>query len=355
MASDIVSDEIVLNILAKLPTKSLVRFRCVSRYWRCMLMEPYFIKLRSHKNIILSVNTENLDFINGGNTYSIFKQCYPLDHLRRTTANLIGSFNGLVLMVYAYSFILYNPFTGESKKLPSPPSRIGCYKTGYGFGYGATPNDLKIVKIENYSNAYEVYDFKGNSWSSLSTKKYNVNYIRFVHPMGTFVNGYLYWIESKYVLIVFGVKDMVLSEIVLPASSSNFFLDTLGTINGCLCSLNMTELTTSSRLFELWVSKEHSIESTWVKTHSFTLDFKWDYFYHTINIYDDGKILMVDPSNQFIIYDISKSSYETLEISLSEHFRPLFGLNCVQYVETLVSPSDVYFSRLSGRKRKSTR
>ncbi|XP_071687817.1 F-box/kelch-repeat protein At3g06240-like [Rutidosis leptorrhynchoides] len=343
-AVDFLPDEIVLNILARLPTKPLLRFRCVSRYWLRMLMDPYFMKLRSHKNIILHINRENLYFIDSNvstndSTYSVFTRCYPLEdlHTIRPFARLIGSFNGLVLIVYIIDFILYNPFTGvTSKKLPDPPTPIK-YRNGYGLGYGDTPSDLKIVKLKEYSRRYEVYDFNRNSWSSWSSDKYGIRYTMFLHNVGTFVNGYLYWIRSEHVLIAFSVKDMVLSEIYLPSTSK--IIGNLGTINGCLCWLKMP----NSSKFELWVTKEPSIESSWVNTYSFTLDHKWDFYYHPLNIFDDGKILFVTPLKQLIIYDISKGSYETLNISLISE-RVLINymnMNCTQYVETLVSPLDV--------------
>ncbi|XP_071702509.1 F-box/kelch-repeat protein At3g06240-like [Rutidosis leptorrhynchoides] len=352
-AVDFLPDEIVLNILARLPTKPLIRSRSVSRYWRRMLMNPYFMKLRSRKTIILHINRETLDFIDGNvstnddSTYSAFKRCYPLEHLHtmRAYARLIGSFNGLVLIVYIKDLILYNPFTGESKKLPDPPTPI-MYRNGYGFGYGDTPSDLKLVKFIEFSHRFEVYDFKRNSWSSWSSDKYGIRYIMFRHSVGTFLNGYLYWIKSQHGLIVCSVKDMVLSEINLPSTTSKTTFGNLGTINGCLCWLKVT----NSSIFKLWVMKEpSSIESSsWVNTHSFTLDHKWD-FYHPLNIFDDGKILIVSVFKKLIVYDISKGSYETLNIALTSERFPIQQMNCIQYVETLVSPSDVCISRLDGR------
>ncbi|XP_071687807.1 F-box/kelch-repeat protein At3g06240-like [Rutidosis leptorrhynchoides] len=347
-------DEIIINILARLPAKPLVRFRCVSKYWHCMLMEPYFMNLRSRKAIILAINKGYLDFIDvDNNNYTTFKRRYPLEY--STGARVIGSFNGLVLMVILNeyftlnAFVLYNPFTGEFKKLLDPPTQIISCKSGFGFGYGGTnpTEDLKIVKFTSCRDICEVYDFKTNSWSSQSSKKYDINCITFAYPVGTFSNGNLYWIRSEHVLLAFGVKDMVLSEIVLPRGSN--FIGDIGTINGCLCALKMT---TSSK-FELWVMND--VDSTWANTHSFTLDLKWDIFYHTLNIFDDGKILMVNPFSQLIIYDVLKSSYETLNISFPEHFHRFFKKNCVQFVETLVSPLDVCFSRWGGREKKSNK
>lgn len=61
-----------------------------------------------------------------------------------------STFNGIVLLVIEDHFladmILYNPFTRARKIVPHPPSSPKSAYV-YGFGYGATPQALKIVKL----------------------------------------------------------------------------------------------------------------------------------------------------------------------------------------------------------------
>ncbi|XP_071736982.1 F-box/kelch-repeat protein At3g06240-like [Rutidosis leptorrhynchoides] len=342
MATDGLPDEIVVNILARLPPKPLIRFRCVSKYWQSMLMDPYFMKLRSRKIIVLFLG-KTLQFIDinvptDDRTYSIFECSSPLEQLglKQTCAQVIGSFNGLVVMVNVNAFVLYNRFTGEFKKLPSPPAP-NHWNCGYGFGYGATPNDLKIVRFKLSSDICDVYDFRRNSWSSFNTEIYDIRL--FQYPVGTFVNGYLYWVNTNTStynkeLIVLSVKDMVLSKRILPCTCN---IECLGTINGCLCLLK--KITNSSR-FELWVMKEHDIESSWMNTHSFMLDSIESFNSRILKIMDDGRILMLNRSEQLIIYDISKSTYKTLKISLGDNYS-YSSFQCVEYVETLVSPLEI--------------
>ncbi|KAF8409669.1 hypothetical protein HHK36_005748 [Tetracentron sinense] len=69
--------EIVVDILSRLPTKHLGRFRCVCKSWRTSLTDPHFIKmhlnratqnnnlsliLTSDDDELLSVNCETFDF-----------------------------------------------------------------------------------------------------------------------------------------------------------------------------------------------------------------------------------------------------------------------------------------------------
>ncbi|XP_071740501.1 F-box protein CPR1-like [Rutidosis leptorrhynchoides] len=312
MDTNYIPNEIVANMLSRLEAKSLLRLQCVSKYWHSMLMDPDFMKLRSRKTIILSLG-KTLHFIDvtDESTYSTFKCSSPSQQLgvKETDIQVIGSLNGLVVLVNVNAFVLYNPFTGESKRLPRPPTPNHS-DSGYGFGYGATPTDLKIVRFRLSSYICDVYDFRRNSWSSWNTTIYDIGF--FQYPVGTFVNGSLYWVNMDQKLIVLIVKDMVLSKRILPCT---YCIKCLGTIDGCLCLLKQITL---SR-FELWVRKEHCIESSWVNTYSFMLDCIESFNSRTLKILDDGRILMLNRADQLIIYDISKGSYKLLKNLLPDY------------------------------------
>ncbi|GJY69271.1 hypothetical protein Tco_0472253 [Tanacetum coccineum] len=63
-----------------------------------------------------------------------------------------------------------------------------------------------------------------------------------------------------------------------------------------------------------------------------------------LNILEDGRILMLNNSkNKLVIYDTLKQSYEFQELSQKlDYSRDLRGLNGIEYVETLASPSDLF-------------
>ncbi|PWA81895.1 F-box domain-containing protein [Artemisia annua] len=327
--ADILPDDIVRNILAWLPAKPLVRFRCVSKHWNHMLTEPNFMSFRSRKSIILPLS-EALHLIDDNvptddMTHSMLKRCHPDKNLwDKYKVKVIGTFNGIVLLRYTHALILYNPFTGASTKLPCPPYR-DCRRPGYGFGYGATPDDLKIVRLKQKSDICDVCSFKNSSWSSWSTIQLNMKCITFENYVGTFANGFLHWVayNNPQLLIVLNVKDMVLSEMHLPFAKS-FIRAHLGTIDGCLCSLNKV----NANKFELWVLKEHGVEKSWLPKCSFTC--KPDHI--SVCILASGRILMKNPS-ELIIYDYLENTYEKLNISSNYEYR--IKMYAVEYVESL--------------------
>ncbi|MFS8032845.1 putative F-box domain, leucine-rich repeat domain superfamily, F-box-like domain superfamily [Helianthus anomalus] len=312
--ADFIPDDVLCNIIARLPAKPLLRCRCLSKYWNHMLTQPNFMKLRS------------------------LKRCHPYAN-GNGQIKVIGTLNGIVVVrFYANAFNLYNPFTCVSK-YPSPP--FYYKKVAYGFGYGPTPDDLKIIRFRQSDTDFDVYTFRENSWSSLSTSKYNT-WIKFEQEVGHFINGSLYWIACcRNVLIAVSVKDLVHLEICLPFKiNRGWYLNPLATINRCLCSLN--QITASK--FNMWVMKEHD---QWSKIYSFELPLN-EIPYHALRILDGRRILMVDPSKNLIIYDTLKKSYKTFNISMKGVH--LWGVHAFEYVESLISPLDMCSSRLEQRR-----
>ncbi|GJT44030.1 F-box domain containing protein [Tanacetum coccineum] len=149
---------------------------------------------------------------------SILKVPYPCENLKSDKpATIPGSLNGLVLLRYPgiskSPMILYNPFTRASKIIPYSVYSSGrCGIDAYGFGYGATTDDLRIIVLyKTYSDNIpcEVFYLKTSSWSTCTLQDANIKQIKPKDSVGTFLNGYLYWIESGMnMLIALNLKDM---------------------------------------------------------------------------------------------------------------------------------------------------
>lgn len=66
-----IPEDVIFNILKELPAKSLLRFNCVCKQWRCIIEDPYFVdshRIRSHVrpggiNILSSENKPNIFYL----------------------------------------------------------------------------------------------------------------------------------------------------------------------------------------------------------------------------------------------------------------------------------------------------
>ncbi|KAF5770572.1 putative F-box domain-containing protein [Helianthus annuus] len=136
--------------------------------------------------------------------------------------------------------------------------------------------------------------------------------------------------------------DMVSSTIYVPGTRAGLLL---GSLDGYLCMVNNV---TGSFTFDVWLMKE---EGVWLKARSFRFGSEGNVFY-PVCILGDGKIL-IKSSTQLVICDASKDSYKVLnglatlgnfsriDRVLHREYYPLMYSRSIEYVESLVSPSDM--------------
>lgn len=137
-------------------------------------------------------------------------------------------------------------------------------------------------------------------------------------------------------LIALNLNDMVLSEVHLPFQRS-YYSAKLGTINGCLCLINIDDYS-----FGLWAMNGQGVQNSWSNTCSRKLSLDVNPFYGPICTLDNGKILMRNLNHQLIIYDTANDSYRVLNAVLS--LDDMHIQHGIEYVESLISPSDICFA-----------
>ncbi|KAL7210299.1 hypothetical protein ACSBR1_031794 [Camellia fascicularis] len=204
--------ELILEILLRLPVKSLLRFRSACKSWCTMISRPQFVK--KHLSLITKDDTINpwrimirylfhkpkscsLDSVFDGAYGYAVNLNYPLKTLR-LDAGIEGSCDGLVCVYFVknYDDIIYiwNPTTGKHKILPSFGKGF-ILGISYGFGYDSSNDDYKVVRISNFNDSLEVkiYSLRTDSWRKI--RDFTSNIIRF-HSMdsGKLVNGSPNWV-----------------------------------------------------------------------------------------------------------------------------------------------------------------
>ncbi|XP_076954713.1 F-box/kelch-repeat protein At3g23880-like [Bidens hawaiensis] len=256
-----VPEDLVFAILVKMPTKPLLRLRCLSKHWNRTISD-HFMKSRSRRMILIPYKP--LQVMDTA-AHSISE--LPLPNFMNPGSKeyrhiIVGTYNGILLIVLK-DMIMYNPLTRAYKTVPNPPPlESSTIDIRYGFCYGTSLDDLKIVRLNNMSSGFDqdsrwcdVFSLKKGSWSTTSRTLVGACYI--IDKVGTFVNGFLFWVASKlnvYFIVALDVKEMVFSEIQLPD------LGFLGTLGGCLYLF----LNTRTKL-ELWVMNEYGVEKSWSK------------------------------------------------------------------------------------------
>ncbi|XP_042988344.1 F-box/kelch-repeat protein At3g06240-like [Carya illinoinensis] len=175
-------ENVVVEILLRLPVKSLVRFRCVSKRWRSLISDPRFAKSQfmrtseRSQRLLISSSSEirSLDCeepFEDSSTPSVL--AVPFQK-RGRYVSIIGSSNGLVYVaLYSHrDFYIWNPSTGNYRKLPDPGITLRTRKYRHGFGYDPSTDDYKLL-VANFrmhpfrESEAKVFSFKRNSWKRI--------------------------------------------------------------------------------------------------------------------------------------------------------------------------------------------
>ncbi|XP_021894304.1 F-box/kelch-repeat protein At3g23880-like [Carica papaya] len=128
-------NDITADILSRLPVKSLMQFKCVSKPWRSLISSSKFAQLhlkRSKQDTITNpykllittfprqsiVDHEASSHDSNKELEAISELEYPI-RVPDLEAEVAGSCDGLVCLVVDYdNFILWNPTTRKSMELP---------------------------------------------------------------------------------------------------------------------------------------------------------------------------------------------------------------------------------------------
>jgi hypothetical protein len=181
-------EDLMIEILSRLPVKSLLRFRCISKSLKSLISNPIFVKLhlqRSQKNINLLLKfTYYLRTISlVRDSLSTIVEDFDFGS-KLKNFNVVGSCNGLVCLVAEYSFkrtrylvCLWNPSTNsKSYKACSVHSKNTFHSFPmFGFGYDSLSDSYKVIIVhfknsKNYvsiESEVNVYDKRHNCWRNI--------------------------------------------------------------------------------------------------------------------------------------------------------------------------------------------
>ncbi|XP_058210373.1 F-box protein CPR1-like [Rhododendron vialii] len=162
------SDDIILDVLSRLPVVSLSRFRCVSKSWRSLISHPHFIKTHlnrstndKHERLLLcgNYNWFSVEIISSqfGHQSLAARLNFAPDRNPTCCHEICCSCDGLVLMLdVGLHYFVVNPSTRESRELPKPP--LSNAFDHYGLGYDSSIDDYKVVNISSYDRETECAD-----------------------------------------------------------------------------------------------------------------------------------------------------------------------------------------------------
>ncbi|CAN1170566.1 Putative F-box protein At3g16210 [Linum perenne] len=231
------SEDIAIDILTRLPVKSILRFKSVSKHWSTLPTAPQFVAAHlrrsasnDHHQLIVQHSSSGLDELKitvfDANLRTLHDDLQvPVQELGRSTS-IIGSCNGLVCIEFSNTNMMFwNPATKQHKLVPefdlkTPFSHLTRYvpigqRTG--FGFVASIDDYKAVKVAAFytnwkSDDLEIWDglevkavvFSWKNWSWKVLKNAHIPPANYEHHVAA--NEHLYWVGCRE-----GSSDFVLA------------------------------------------------------------------------------------------------------------------------------------------------
>ncbi|KAH9615985.1 hypothetical protein KSS87_009778 [Heliosperma pusillum] len=276
-------DIVLGEILPKIPPKSLIRLKCVSKSFQTLISSREFIQRYLCYHSLSSSDDDLLIIPKDGSIL-----CYNLDSSTPVATFtwhdsgslvIIGTCNGLLCTrppnVYDH-WTLLNPTT---RILWDMVPRLGHNS---GLAFDPVNLDFKIVGFADERNdeaintrVTEVYSFNANSCTTLDTQ-FPTDSVEGWHDGGVVVNHYLvhwmFWKPSlrKRRIGCFDVckmdwtDDVLLPSYYYDPTRRNYLLD-LGVLDGRLSSSFENE---ADSCFDVWVMIEYGVQDSWFKLFS---------------------------------------------------------------------------------------
>ncbi|XP_052181421.1 F-box protein CPR1-like [Diospyros lotus] len=337
--------ELLVEILKRLPAKSLLRFRSVSKSWRSTISSPEFITLHRNHNInntrvLVSYYPSELRALlhYDNDAFELDTKIeFPFERLSRYY-RIVGSCNGLIcvgcnLVSCASDLFLWNPSIRRILTLPTPGITFkshGAYMLALGFGFDSKRRDYKVVRIvylqgRNGFNKVppevELYELSTGTWRGISIVA--PPYEMCDYSLQANMNGAVHWIAYsptkinglRSLIVAFDLSDDVFKEMRLPKTLSHEYPADLS-IAACgeLLSLFHYNLSSPVRCCGVWVMEKYGMDNSWTKLFNIEL---LQGVSAVLGSRKNGELLVVTSDNKLVSYDPDDEQVKDLGIRKS--------------------------------------
>ncbi|PHT91718.1 hypothetical protein T459_06831 [Capsicum annuum] len=258
-------EEILVDILTRLPVKSLLRFKCVSESWKALISDPYFKRKHlNHAKNKLNFQKFLFDALSPGKGYDFY--CASLspnglvnDFRRLVRPSVSTPFYGFKVYCCCDALFLIGIYTENSYSL-NEPSMLFLWNP-------STSESMEGMAPD------EILALKSGSWRKIdhpSIRSDGDGFTMFGRECLPFVHGAFHWLGFDC-FMKFSISDETYGRIPLPknvriypeSSELSFTpIESIGmsVLRGMLCLFNNNTI-----IFNLWIMKEYGVQESWTK------------------------------------------------------------------------------------------
>ncbi|MFQ6652270.1 hypothetical protein Gotur_024215 [Gossypium turneri] len=317
------SEALMMEVLSKLPVKSLTRFNCVCKYWCSSFRTPYFVSKHYHNN--LKNNNVNLLLEQRvAKTYThVFSQLSTEEdeillikqniHLPFFKDMMIFLFMVLVMGYGVYRIVLWiRSFFGIPQPEIRRPHSRGYFTLQHvmyndaAFGFDFETDNYKFIRFVTlnfdseqeisdfrFASQVELYSLKSDSWKEISLPNFDIP-----QPLewGTYLDGIFYWKIMMREYPDDKDKDAIVS---FDIANKKFSILLMSKFVGCYIEdpYRVKLLVMNG---EAW-TKQFSIESVPEVNHS-------------LEFWKTGELFLTSKNNEIVLLDLSTQELKKLRI-----------------------------------------
>nr|ACJ23059.1 S-haplotype-specific F-box protein [Prunus dulcis] len=336
--------EILIDILVRLPAKSLIRFLCTCKFWSDLIGSSSFVSTHLRRNVtqqahvyLLCLHHPNVErqadpddpYVEQEFHWSLFsketfKECSKLSYPLGSTEQyygIYGSSNGLVcisdeILNFDSPIHIWNP---SVRKLRTPPISTNINMkfshVALQFGFHPRVNDYKVVRMMRTNKnalAVEVYSLRTDSWRMIEAIPPWLK-CTWQHHKCTFFNGVAYHIIQKgpiFSIMSLDSGSEEFEEFIAPDAicrPCELYIDVYKEQICLLFDYYPCEEEGMEKM-DLWVLQE----KRWKQLCPFI--YPWDYYHRTVGISIDNKILMLRRDDIMGTVDLHLCDYESKQV-----------------------------------------
>jgi F-box interacting protein len=296
----LLSLDLVLEILYRLPVKSLLILKSVCKPLNSIISDPNFTKDHLHLSqtrhyhlILCQMCSRSFSkryyllfdyrlpsvFDNSTASTAIIPETmlkFPLNP-SNNRAFIFGSCNGIICFKTTdinnnhVDLVVWNPCTSKFKILP-PLENLPkeTFQTRYSIGYDSSIDNYKVVAVTCHQfdtkgfakTQVRVHTLGTNFWKRIPDFPIEIMYVAYWYR-GIFVSGTINWAvrgkHSSWVILSLDLRKESYQEISQPEYGPLFNLS-LGVSNDCLCILAQNKT-----ILDGWVMNEYGNKESWTK------------------------------------------------------------------------------------------
>ncbi|XP_009620515.1 F-box protein CPR1-like [Nicotiana tomentosiformis] len=363
--------DVVINVLIRLPVKSMIRLKCISKALYILIGSTTYTNLHLNRTrttkdelILFKCSFKEepqrfknvLSFLSGVDNGGFNPILPDLDVPYLTTDygsifhQLIGPSHGLIALTDSDAIVLLNPTTRHYRLVP--PCPFGCPKgyhrtiEGIGFGFVSILNDFKVVRIsdvfwdppygypEGRDSKVDVYELSTDSWRELEPVQ--VPRVYWLPCSEMVYKEAVHWFATidEVVILCFDIGTEFFRNFKMPGAcyfikQSRYGLIVLNESLSLICYPDPgCAIDPTQDFIHIWIMKEYGISESWIKKYTI----KPLPIESPLVVWRDHLLLLQNKTGQLIYYDVN--SNEIKEFDLQGFAK---SLRVIVYTESLTS------------------